>query len=420
MERMVVNAKGPLNGTVDVRGAKNAALPIMAASLLAEEPCTIRNVPVLRDTRTMVDLLRSVGAKIDSFSDGTLHIPDPSPHNCEAAYELVRQMRASFFVLGPLLARLGRARVSLPGGCAIGTRPVDIHLKGLASLGADIDISEGYVEATAPAGLKGGNIVLDYPSVGATENLMMAAAGAAGPTRIENAAREPEIEDLAAFLRRLGTEVTGAGSSVIRIEPGDRPAGPIEHDVIADRIEAGTLLIAGAITGGQVTVRGARADHLEALIAKLQESGAVVETVPDGIKVERTGDIRAVDVNTQPYPGFPTDLQAQLTAMLSLAEGTSTVTETVFENRFLHVAELRRMGADIEVQGNAAVIRGVERLSGASVMASDLRASAALLLAGLVAKGVTTILRIYHIDRGYERIEERLNQLGAHIVRERA
>jgi len=420
MERMVINAKGPLNGMVDVRGAKNAALPIMAASLLAEGPCTIRNVPALRDTRTMVDLLSSVGAKIDSFSDGTLHISDPSPHNCEAAYELVRQMRASFFVLGPLLARLGRARVSLQGGCAIGTRPVDIHLKGFESLGADIDISEGYVEAAAPAGLKGGDIVLDYPSVGATENLMMAAAAAAGPTRIQNAAREPEIEDLAVFLGRLGTEIAGAGSSIIRIEPGDRPAGPIEHDVIADRIEAGTLLMAGALTGGQVTVRGARSDHLEALIAKLQDAGNVVETLPDGIRVERTGKIRAVDINSEPYPGFPTDLQAQFTAMLSLAEGTSTVTETVFENRFLHVAELRRMGADIEVKGNAAIVRGVERLSGASVMASDLRASAALLLAGLVAKGVTTILRIYHIDRGYEHIEERLNQLGAHIVREKA
>jgi len=420
MERMVVSAKGPLNGTVDLRGAKNAALPIMAASLLAEGPCTIRNVPALRDTRTMVDLLRSVGSEIEGFTDGTLHIPDPSPRNHEAGYELVRQMRASFFVLGPLLARLGRARVSLPGGCAIGTRPVDIHLKGLAALGADIDIVEGYVEAAAPAGLRGGDVVLDYPSVGATENLMMAAAGATGPTQIENAAREPEIEDLAAFLGRLGAGVTGAGSSSIHIEPGPRAAGPIEHDVIADRIEAGTFLLAGAITGGQVTVRGARADHLAALIAKLQETGAVVETTPDGIKVERTGELRAVDVTTQPYPGFPTDLQAQFTAMLSLAEGSSTVTETVFENRFLHVAELRRMGADIEVQGNAAVVRGVDRLSGAYVMASDLRASAALLLAALVAKGVTTILRIYHIDRGYEHIEERLNQLGARIVRERA
>ena len=420
MERMVVSAKGPLNGTVDLRGAKNAALPIMAASLLAEGPCTIRNVPALRDTRTMVDLLRSVGSEIEGFTDGTLYIPDSSPRNHEAGYELVRQMRASFFVLGPLLARLGRARVSLPGGCAIGTRPVDIHLKGLAALGADIDIVEGYVEAAAPAGLRGGDVVLDYPSVGATENLMMAAAGATGPTQIENAAREPEIEDLAAFLGRLGAGVTGAGSSSIRIEPGPRPAGPIEHDVIADRIEAGTFLLAGAITGGQVTVRGARADHLAALIAKLQDTGAVVETTPDGIKVERTGDVRALDISTQPYPGFPTDLQAQFMVLLSLADGTSTVTETVFENRFLHVAELRRMGADIEVQGNAAVVRGVDRLSGAYVMASDLRASAALLLAALVAKGVTTILRIYHIDRGYEHIEERLNQLGAHIVRERA
>jgi len=420
MERMVVSAKGPLKGSVDVGGAKNAVLPIMAASLLAEGPCTIRNVPALRDTRTMVDLLRSLGAEIEGLSNGTLHIPEPSPHNHEAGYELVRQMRASFFVLGPLLARLGRARVSLPGGCAIGTRPVDIHLKGLAALGADIDIVKGYVEAAAPAGLRGGVVVLDYPSVGATENLMMAAAGATGPTQIENAAREPEIEDLAAFLGRLGAEVTGAGSSSIRIQPGAGPAAPIEHDVIADRIEAGTLLLAGAITGGQVTVRGARADHLAALIAKLQETGAVVETVPDGIRIERTGEIRAVDVSTQPYPGFPTDLQAQFTAMLSLADGTSAITETVFENRFLHVAELRRMGADIEVQANAAIVRGVDRLSGAYVMASDLRASAALMLAGLVAKGVTTILRIYHIDRGYEHIEEQLNQLGARIVREQA
>ncbi len=417
MERMVVRATGSLRGTVDVRGAKNAALPIMAASLLAEGPCTIRNVPALRDTRTMVELVRTLGAQADDITDGTLHIPVPSPQNHEAGYELVRQMRASFLVLGPLLARMGRARVSLPGGCAIGTRPVDIHLKGLAALGADINISEGYVEASAPQGLRGGTMVLDYPSVGATENLMMAAATARGPTEIDNAACEPEIEDLAVFLRRLGVHVTGAGSSQIRIEPGVRTAGPIDHEVIPDRIEVGTFLLAGAITGGDVTVRGARADHLTALVAKLEEAGTEVESDADAMRVTRSGPVRALDVSTQPYPGFPTDLQAQFMALLSIADGTSTVTETVFENRFLHVAELRRMGADIEVQGSSAVVRGVDRLSGAHVMASDLRASAALLLAALVARGLTTILRIYHIDRGYERIEERLNQLGAHIVR---
>jgi len=420
MERMVVRSAGPLKGTVAVRGAKNAALPIMAASLLSESACTISNVPALRDTRTMIGLMRSLGVDVDDLTDGTLHVTSPAPVNHVADYELVRQMRASFFVLGPLLARLGRARVSLPGGCAIGTRPVDIHLKGLAALGAEIAISQGYVEASAPGGLRGGTVVMDYPSVGATENIMMAAARADGPTQIENAAREPEIEDLAVFLGKLGVRIKGAGSSHIEIEPNGRDFSPVEHVVIADRVEAGTFLLAGAITGGDVTVEGSSPDHLTAVIAKLQESGAEIDVVPEGIRVVRRGDIHSTEVSTHPYPGFPTDLQAQFTALLTLADGTSMVTETVFENRFLHVAELRRMGADIDLQGNSVVVRGVDGLSGAYVMASDLRASAALILAGLVARGITTILRIYHIDRGYEHIETRLNQLGADILREPA
>jgi UDP-N-acetylglucosamine 1-carboxyvinyltransferase len=420
MERMLVRANGPLEGAVDVRGAKNAALPIMAATMLSGTPCTLRNVPNLRDTRTMVRLMRSLGADVDDLTDGVLEVRNPSPSNYIAEYELVRTMRASFFVLGSVLARMGRAKISLPGGCAIGTRPVDIHLKGLEALGAEITISEGYVEAAAPGGLRGGKVVLDFPSVGATENIMMAAVGAEGPTVIENAAREPEIEDLALFLGRLGAHIEGAGTSRISIEPNKQTDGHVEHEILADRIEAGTFLLAAAITGGDVTVRGARMDHLAALAAKMREAGVTVEETPDGVRAARTGPIHATDLITGPHPAFATDLQAQFLALLTLADGTSTVTETIFENRYMHVAELRRMGADIDLRGNMAIIRGVDRLSGAYVMASDLRASAALILAALVARGVTTIQRIYHIDRGYEHLEKRLNSIGARIIRESA
>lgn len=418
MDMMVVRASGPLVGTVDVRGAKNAALPVMAATMLSETPCTLHNVPDLRDTRTMVNLMRSLGVAVDDLTDGVLEIKSPSPSNHVAEYDLVRTMRASFFVLGPVLARRGRAKISLPGGCAIGTRPVDIHLKGLESLGAEITISKGYVEAAAPDGLRGGDVVLDFPSVGATENIMMAAVAAEGPTVIENAAREPEIEDLAAFMNKLDVHVEGAGTSRISVEPGKQTGKPVEHRILPDRIEAGTFLLAGAITGGDVTVRGAMMDHLAALVAKMQEAGVTVEETRDGIRAARSGSVHATDITTGPHPAFATDLQAQFMTLLTLADGTGTVSETVFENRFMHVAELRRMGADIDLQGNMAVVRGVDRLSGTYVMASDLRASAALILAGLVARGITTIQRIYHIDRGYEHIEKRLNSIGARIVRE--
>ena len=417
MDRIRIRGGKPLKGTVHVRGAKNAALPLMAAAILAEQPCVLHNIPCLHDVFSMDKLLSSMGARIDftgrymTIDAGGIDVP-------EAPYELVRKMRASFFVLGPLIARFGRARVSLPGGCAIGARPVDIHLKGLEALGCDIRLDEGYVVANGR--LTGASYALDFPSVGATETLMMAACRADGLTRLSNVAREPEIEDLASFLNSMGARISGAGSDMITIVGVDALQG-VEHVVIPDRIEAGTFLIAAAATRGDVTVANANPNHLPGFLEKMREAGVHIEAQGDRIRAAAPDGPNAVDVVTQPYPGFPTDLQAQMMAMLTCARGVSVIKETVFENRFMQVAELMRMGADIHLDGNAAVVKGVSGLLGAPVMASDLRASAALVIAGLMAEhGETAVQRVYHIDRGYERIEERLAALGADIERIRA
>ncbi len=417
MDRIRIRGGKPLKGTVHVRGAKNAALPLMAAAILAEEPCVLHNIPCLHDVFSMDKLLSSMGARIDftgrymTIDAGGIGVP-------EAPYELVRKMRASFFVLGPLIARFGRARVSLPGGCAIGARPVDIHLKGLEALGCDIQLDEGYVVANGR--LTGASYALDFPSVGATETLMMAACRADGLTRLSNVAREPEIEDLANFLNSMGARISGAGSDMITVVGVDALQG-VEHMVIPDRIVAGTFLIAAAATRGDVTVVNATPNHLPGFLEKMREAGVYIEAQGDRIRAAAPDGPNAVDIVTQPYPGFPTDLQAQMMAMLTCAKGVSVIKETVFENRFMQVAELMRMGADIHLDGNAAVVKGVSGLLGAPVMASDLRASAALVIAGLMAeRGETAVQRVYHIDRGYERIEERLAALGADIERVRA
>ncbi|HOE67308.1 MAG TPA: UDP-N-acetylglucosamine 1-carboxyvinyltransferase [Candidatus Hydrogenedentes bacterium] len=416
MDKILIKGGRPLRGGVHVHGAKNSALPLMAAALLAESPCTLHNVPCLHDVFTMDKLLASMGMTIE-FTGRYMTLDPTTVTSQFAAYDLVRKMRASFFVLGPLLGRYGEARVSLPGGCAIGTRPVDIHLKGIEALGIEICIDEGYV--TAKGKPKGANIALDFPSVGATENLMMAASRADGVTRLSNVAREPEIVDLARFLNAMGARISGAGTDLVTIVGVEGLQG-CDHAVIPDRIEAGTFLLAGVATCGDVTVVNGNADHLDSFLAKLREAGADVETNGARIRAAAPNGLKGVNVATQPYPGFPTDLQAQMMAALCIAEGASVIKETVFENRFMQVAELKRMGADIEVDGNSAVVRGVDHLSGAPVMASDLRASASLVIAGLAAeKGETAISRVYHIDRGYERIEERLSGLGAHIERVR-
>jgi len=416
MDKILIRGGKALSGSVHVRGAKNAVLPLMAGALLAEEPVTIHNVPCLHDVFSMDKLLASMGMKTE-FT-GRFLVLDNSPGlEPFASYELVSKMRASFFVLGPLLGRFGRAKVSLPGGCSIGTRPVDIHLKGLEAMGVEIRIEEGYVVAEGHP--QGADIVLDFPSVGATENIMMAATRAKGVTRISNAAKEPEIVDLAQFLNSLGARISGAGTDLITVVGVDALGGG-EHVTVADRIEAGTFLAAAVATRGDVTVLNANADHLPVFLDKLREAGAEVEVQGNRIRAAAKNGIKAVDFNTRPYPGFATDLQAQMMTMLCTAEGVSAVKETVFENRFMQAAELTRMGADIAIEGNTAIIRGVEGLKGAPVMASDLRASAALVIAGLVAdKGETAISRVYHIDRGYERIEERLSALGADIERVR-
>ena len=416
MDQILVRGGTPLKGSVNIRGAKNSALPLMAASLLAEEPCVLHNVPCLHDIFSMDKVLTELGVRVD-FTGQSMTLDPTSAESREAPYELVRKMRASFFILGPLLARFGEARVSLPGGCAIGSRPVDIHLKGLEALGAEICIEDGYV--VAKGRLKGVNIGLDFPSVGATENLLMAATLAEGVTRLNNVAREPEIVDLAKFLSAMGAQISGAGTDLITVVGVDALSGT-EHEVIPDRIEAGTFLIAGLATGGDVTICNASADHLEQFLDKLREMGAEIEANGSKIRATAPKGLKAVDVTTGPYPGFPTDLQAQIMALTCVVQGTSIIKESVFENRFMQVAELSRMGADIEVEGNTAVIRGVSSLSGAPVMASDLRASASLIIAGLIAsKGETMVSRVYHIDRGYERIEERLASLGADIRRQR-
>ncbi|HEY7724314.1 MAG TPA: UDP-N-acetylglucosamine 1-carboxyvinyltransferase [Anaeromyxobacteraceae bacterium] len=420
MDQIVIEGGAPLRGEVAVAGAKNAALPAMAACLLAEGDHAVRNVPDLADVRTMGRLLGHMGCAFERSGAHEVRIRVPAAPRAEAPYELVKTMRASVVVLGPLLARLGRARASLPGGCAIGARPIDQHLKALEALGAEIRLEHGYVEARAPGGrLRGATFTFDGVTVTGTENAMMAAALAEGPTTLANCAREPEVEDLARALRAMGARVEGAGTSEIRVEGVER-LRPLDHAVIPDRIEAGTLLVAGALPGNDVTVRGCVPAHLEALVEKLRALGAEIREVPGGLRAVGDGRPRPADVRTAPFPGFPTDMQAQMMVLLTVAEGSSVVTETVFENRFMHVQELLRLGADVAVDGRTALVKGVDALSGAPVMASDLRASAALVLAGLLARGTTAIHRVYHLDRGYERLEERLAPLGARIRRVKA
>ncbi|HEV8715260.1 MAG TPA: UDP-N-acetylglucosamine 1-carboxyvinyltransferase [Candidatus Binatia bacterium] len=415
MDKIVVRGGVPLRGEITVSGSKNAALPLLFASLLTGDECRLGRMPQLADVRTALRLLRDLGVQYDWLSDTEVALKAEAVHHLEAPYDLVKTMRASFLVLGPLLARFGRARVSTPGGCAIGARPVNIHLDGLQRLGASIRVQQGYVEAEAKR-LRGARITLEFPSVGATENLMMAATLAEGTTILDNAAHEPEIEDLALMLNNMGARIDGAGSSTVIID-GVSTLHGAEHTVIPDRVEAGTFLIAGAMTSGEVLVRGSRGDHLQAFLTKLREAGASVEETADGLRVHGAGRPTSISLITQPYPGFPTDLQAQMMALLTLSDGQSMLTETIFENRFLHAQELARLGADIRVHGNTAEVRGVAFLSGAPVMATDLRASVSLILAGLAAQGVTEIARVYHLDRGYERIEEKLSQLGADIRR---
>jgi len=419
VDTIILQGGKKLAGEVTVSGAKNAALPILISSLLTDKTCTYQAVPHLADIHTTLKLLSGLGETVEQrdWLDGADHLTLHADRigNFEASYDLVKTMRASFLVLGPLVARFGRARVSTPGGCAIGARPINLHLKGLEALGAKIEQAHGYVEAIASQ-LHGAKIYLDLPSVGATENLMMAATLADGTTFIENAAKEPEIEDLANVLNEMGANVKGAGSDIIQIEGVEELRGT-SHRIIPDRIEAGSFLIAAALTGGDVLVRGARAEHLAAFLIKLKEAGVTVAVEESGLRVKGNGKIHCVDVTTLPYPGFPTDLQAQMMVLMAVADGVSVITETIFENRFMHAQELDRMGAQIKLEGSRAVVRGVSGLSGAPVMASDLRASVALILAGLVANGSTEVSRVYHLDRGYEQIEKKLSLMGAQIVR---
>jgi UDP-N-acetylglucosamine 1-carboxyvinyltransferase len=405
-----------LDGQVQISGAKNAALPILVATLLGEGPMTVANIPQLRDVSTTIELLGRMGVDVTIDERMQVEVNPDSITEFAAPYELVKTMRASILVLGPLVARFGRADVSLPGGCAIGARPVNLHVQGLRAMGADVVIDRGYIKARADR-LKGARIVLDTVTVTGTENLMMAATLARGETVIENAAREPEVIDLADCLVSMGARIEGAGTDTIHIQGVDSLRGA-RHEVLPDRIETGTFLVAGAITGGRVRAQGTRPDNLDAVLAKLEECGALIRVGDDWIEVDMQGRRpRAVDLRTAPYPAFPTDMQAQFTALNSVAEGVGTITETVFENRFMHVLEMQRMGADIRLEGNTAISEGVRSLKAAPVMATDLRASASLVLAGLVADGETLIERIYHIDRGYERIEEKLSRLGAKISR---
>ncbi len=415
MDKLVIRGGNPLRGVVRLSGSKNATLPILMASILTEEPITLRNVPRLRDVQTALALLKSLGVEHEWIGEHELRLCARQLVSHEAPYDLVKTMRASFVVMGPLLARLGRARVATPGGCAIGARPVNLHIAGFRQLGARIQLRHGYYEARADR-LRGARIWLDTPSVGATENIMMAATLAEGRTIIENAAREPEVVDLANMLSRMGAKIYGAGTHVIEVEGVERLSGA-DHTVIVDRIEAGSMMIAAAITGGDVVLENAPRSHLDAVIAKLQETGTEVFEENGRLRVRRSGPIRPIELRTLPYPGFPTDLQAQMMALLTKAEGTSVINETVFENRFMHALELCRMGADIVVKGSTAIVRGVPRLSGAPVMATDLRASMGLVLAGLAADNQTEVSRVYHLDRGYEALERKLAALGADIER---
>ncbi|MFV0245042.1 MAG: UDP-N-acetylglucosamine 1-carboxyvinyltransferase [Qingshengfaniella sp.] len=418
MDQIVVKGGTALNGRIAIAGAKNACLALMPATLLSDEPLTLTNAPRLSDIRTMTALLRSLGCEIGTLQDGkVLALSTHDLSNVTAEYDIVRKMRASILVLGPLLAREGRAVVSLPGGCAIGARPVDLHLRGLEALGANLELRDGYVHAQAPDGLRGGLVDFPLVSVGATENLLMAATLARGTTVLNNAAREPEIVDLAQCLRRMGAQIEGEGTNRIEIQGVDRLHGAT-HPVVADRIELGTYMLAPAIAGGTVDLIGGRLDLIGAFVEKLEAAGISVQETDQGLRVSRNGNrARAVDVTTEPFPGFPTDLQAQMMALLCTAQGTSVLEERIFENRFMHAPELTRMGANIEVQGGTAIVTGVERLRGAPVMATDLRASVSLILAGLAAEGETVVSRVYHLDRGYERVEEKLGACGARIER---
>lgn len=417
MEKLIVKGGNRLVGAVKTSGAKNAVLPIIAASILGTTPSHLDEVPMLEDVHTISEVLKCLGLAVEcSPEKNVLDIDSTEITSYEAPYELVRTMRASFLVMGPLLARIGKARISMPGGCAIGARPIDIHLKGFEALGVKIEQGHGYIEASAPEGLKGTSIYFDFPSVGATENIMMAASLAEGTTILENAAEEPEIVDLANYLNKMGAKIRGAGTDTIRIEGVEKLHGA-DYTIIPDRIEAGTYMIAAAMTGGDVVVENVLPEHQKPLIAKLREAGAVVEEDIDKVRVIGKNPLKAVSIKTLPYPGFPTDMQAQMMAMMVIAEGRSKVTETVFENRFMHVVELNRMGAQISTEGRSAVIDGPCKLTGCDVRATDLRAGAAMILAGLVAEGTTRIGDLHHIDRGYENIVAKLKNLGADIER---
>ena len=416
MEKLIVKGGKRLVGTVKTSGAKNAVLPIIAASIMGVTPSHFDEVPMLEDVRTISEVLKSLGIKVESKEKNVLDIDSTIINSYEPPCELMRNMRASFFIMGPLLARMGKARIHMPGGCAIGARPVDIHLKGFEALGVVLKQEDGFIEATTPNGLKGATIYFDFPSVGATENVMMAAALAEGVTILENAAEEPEIVALANYLNKMGAKVRGAGTDVIRIE-GVKELRGADYTIIPDRIEAGTYMIAAAMTGGDVIIDNVLPEHQKPLIAKLREAGAIVEEDIDKVRVIGTGSLKGVSVKTLPYPGFPTDMQAQIMAMMVVSEGNSRVTETVFENRFMHVDELNRMGAKITTADRSANIEGPAKLVGCDVRATDLRAGAAMILAGLVAEGETRIGDLFHIDRGYEDIVEKLRNLGADIER---
>ncbi|MHA6266317.1 UDP-N-acetylglucosamine 1-carboxyvinyltransferase [uncultured Aliiroseovarius sp.] len=421
MDSIVVTGGGELHGEIPIAGAKNACLTLMPATILSEEPLTLTNAPRLSDIKTMTELLSSLGAEATSMQDGqVLAMSSHDINNHVADYEIVRKMRASNLVLGPMLARLGHAVVSLPGGCAIGARPMDLHIHGLEKLGAQIELKDGYLHAKAPRGLKGAEIELAFASVGATENILMASTLAKGTTVIRNAAREPEIVDLADCLRKMGAQIEGDGTSEIVIQGVDRLHGAT-HPVVTDRIELGTYMLAPAIAGGEVECLGGRLELVQAFAEKLDACGIQVEETDRGLKVSRkNGRVRAVDVTTEPFPGFPTDLQAQMMAMLCTADGTSVLEEKIFENRYMHAPELIRMGADIEVHGGTATVHGVNRLKGAPVMATDLRASVSLILAGMAAEGETVVSRVYHLDRGYEKVVRKLSSIGAKIERIKA
>jgi len=414
-EKFIISGGKRLEGSVEISGAKNSALSIMAASLLTKDECILRNVPHLTDVEIMSAVIRKLGVKVEWINNDTLCIDSDNFNNYEAPYELVKKMRASILVMGPLLARLKKAKISLPGGCAIGARPVDFHIKGFEALGAKVEVEKGYIEAEIHK-LKGNDIYLDFPSLGATENIMMAAVLANGTSVLRNAAREPEIVALAEVLNQMGADVQGAGTSAITIN-GVASLKPVSVTIIPDRIETGTFMVAAALTGGNITLVGADPDHQGALIDKLRLTGAKITIAEKSLNVQGPDMIVSVDVKTQPYPGFPTDMQAQFMVLMSIANGTSLISETIFENRFIHVSELKRMGADIIISGNTAMVKGVSTLSGAPVMATDLRASASLILAGLVAEGQTVVNRVYHLDRGYQAIEKKFAGLGAVIKR---